>query len=230
MADIITLTEAKLPTPLLEDMKMTVRELNALGQATTYEVPIPSSSNFGDWSFFQQIAMLKAGAWSKTPVAQVVFAIAYADRLGLDIMQGDVYTTGEGRIATSNKAKIKLALKTGLIKGIEVDTVETSDVIDLPGCIAKKDLKCTVTISVKGWDKPIVRSQRLSEWFMERNPNWKGRPSHMLELNTTAHACELVCPSETGPDEYPTQLVETSATVEDDLTQQLKASIEATKK
>ena len=239
MADIITIgNDAKpvagnAPAPSLDSMKMSVRELNALGQATVYEVPIPASSNFGEWSFFQQIAMLKAGAWSKTPVSQVVYAIAYANRLGLDIMQGDVYTTGEGRIATSNKAKIKLALKTGLIQGIEVNTVETDDELtgDAEACSSKFDLVCTVTITVKGWTKPIVRSQRLSEWYMKNNPNWKTRPSHMLELNTTAHACEMICPTETGVDEFPAQLVESSATVEnDDLIPQLQASIEATKK
>jgi hypothetical protein len=212
----------------LDTMKMTVKELSPLGVATVYEVPIPNSANFDQWSFFQQIAMLKAGAWQKTPVSQIVFAIAYANRLGLDIMQGDVYTTGEGRIATSNKAKIKMALATGKIEYIEVTTVETDDAVSLPGCIISHDLVCTVTVEVKGWKKPIIKTQRLSEWFMASNPNWKSRPTHMLELNTTAHALELVSPSETGPDEYPT--IEVEPKLADTLQAQLQASVAATAK
>jgi len=187
----------------LSAMTMKVRELDAMGRATEYLVPIPDKSNFAEWSFYQQIAMLKAGAWEKIPVSQVIYAIAYAEKQGLDIMQGDVYSTGDGRIAISNKAKIKLALKTGRICGIKVETIETEDPLVLEGCAVSHELECTVTLKVKGFDEPVVKIQRLSEWYMPRNPNWKFRPQHMLELNTLAHACEIVHPTVTEGDEAP---------------------------
>lgn len=186
----------------LADMFVTIRELNELGQAVVYKVPLPSSPAFSDWSLFQQVAMLKAGSWSKTPVPMIVFAIAYANKLGLDIMQGDVYTTGEGRIATSNKAKIKMALATGKILGYEVQFTDTED----PGpaeCVLDHDILCTISLTIKGMEKPIIKTQSLCEWFVAKNSNWKTRPRHMLEINTFAHACEMINPTATEDDERP---------------------------
>jgi hypothetical protein len=68
------------------------------------------------------------------------------------------------------------------------------------GCIAKSDIECTVTIKVKGWDQPLVRTARLSRWYKKGNPNWVGNPEHMLELNTIAHAVEYI-PGATGATE-----------------------------
>lgn len=210
MTEVLTLPPTSTPEnavvaakPMLSDMVMTVKELDSLGRATEYIVPIPSSSSFKDWTFYQQIAMLKAGAFKTTPIPQIIFAIAYAERMGLDIMQGDVYPNGEGRLATSNKAKIKLALKTGRITGYECAIKDGPLVPDDNPWPLDNDLICTVTLTVKGFDKPIVKTQRGSEWFMPKNPNWSGRPSHMLELNTFAHACELIHPTDQDPAEGP---------------------------
>ena len=240
MADIVQATPINKEALQLADMQMPVRELDNMGQATVYMVPIPTSANFNEWSIYQQVAMLKAGSWAKSPVGMIVFASAYALRYGrkpdgtpiVDIMQGDVYTTGDGRIALSNKAKIKIALASGRLEDApEITITETDDEIDLPGCSAGHDLECTVKLTVKGWKKPVVKTQRLSEWYVAKNPNWQGRPAHMLELNTLAHACELISPTETGPDEYPTTAAEpVIPSNDDDLIVQLKASVEATKK
>lgn len=211
MAELVQ--EGKLAIRPLESMQLTVRELDALGRATEYGVPIPTTGDFAQWSVVQQIAMLKSSTWNRVPVSQIIFGIAYANKLGLDIMQGDVYTTGDGRIAMSNKAKIKLALRSGNITGIETQIKDLGVAINLPGCTQKTDLECVVTIGVKGWPQPIRRSQRLSEWFMPANPNWKGRPAHMLELSTISHACELVNPTETGDDEAPPKEITAAAPV-----------------
>jgi hypothetical protein len=179
-----------------------IRELDAAGKATELEVAMPDSPDFTKWSLMQQVAMLKKGPWKNSPVNEIMFALAYASSLGLDIMRGDVFPTGEGRIGTSNKAKIKLALATGNIIGITSEIKE----LDEPGpsgCQSKHDLECTVTIHVRGWQAPIVRKAKLSRWFKARNPNWVGNPEHMLELNTVAHACEYVHPTATEDDEAP---------------------------
>ena len=194
-----TLAPAPQPKPLTA-MLIPVKELDALGRSTVYEVEFPTSANFAEWSLAQQVAMLKQGAFSKVPVSQIIYAIAYANRLKLDILQGDVYSTGEGRIALSNKAKIRLAQETGRIRSIET-TFTKGDPINIPDCPHTNDIICTVTVEVVGFTKPLVKTQRLSEWYMPKNPNWKSRPSHMLELNTLAHACELIHPTD-NTDEY----------------------------
>jgi hypothetical protein len=189
--------------PIDAEYVITVKEFDAAANKTEISCTLPTSANFADWSVKQQVIMLKKGAWAKSTIPEIMWGIAYANKLGLDIMQGDVYSVGDGRIATSNKAKIKMALATGKIKGFTTEIVDTKKPIDLTGCIQKTDLECTVTLEVEGFNKPIIRKALLSRWFTARNPNWVGRPEHMLELNTMAHACEYVHPTETGPDEAP---------------------------
>lgn len=197
-----TNTSAITLAPVEGEYILDIKEFDAGGKQTVLSVKMPTSADFAKWSLMQQVAMLKKGPWKSSPIAEIAYGIVYADRLGLDIMKGDVFPTGEGRIGTSNKAKIKLALATGNIEGIETNTVE----IDAPGpvgCASKKDLECTVTIHVKGWKSPIVRKSKLSRWYKAKNPNWVGNPEHMLELNTVAHACEYVNPGATEDDEAP---------------------------
>jgi hypothetical protein len=189
--------------PVNGEYVLSVRDFDAAGKATSLSVALPESPDFNKWSLMQTVIMLKKGAWAGQPVADIVYAIAYAHNKGLDIFSGDIYSTGQGKINTSNKAKIKLALATGNIVGIEVSIVETADPIAIPGCTLKKDLECTATIHVKGWTVPIVRKSRLSKWFNAKNPNWQGRPEHMLELNTVAHAVEYVNPTVTDDSEAP---------------------------
>lgn len=188
--------------PVQGEFVISVNEYDAAGKVTALSVNMPTSPDFKQWSLMQQVVMLKKGAWSKSPISEVLWGVTYANSLGLDVMQGDVYPIGEGRIATSNKAKIKLALGTGRIRSIETTITELADAAPA-GCAAKKDLECTATIEVQGFTKPIVRKARLSRWFKAKNPNWVGNPEHMLELNTVAHACEYVAPGGTEADELP---------------------------
>jgi len=178
--------------PIEGEYLIEVKEFDQSGKSTKLATTVPEKSDFRNWSLIQRAIMLKKGPWRNSSIYEIVFATAYADNMGLDIMRGDVFSTGEGRIGISNKAKIKKAQDTGNIIGIEVEITDTSDPINLTGCKQKTDLECTATVWVKGWTKPIVRRQRLSSWFNAKNPNWSGRPEHMLELNTVAHACEYV--------------------------------------
>lgn len=194
--------------PKLDDYSITVREFDPMGRETQWAVAAPTGPDFKTWTLMQQVAMLKKGTWQKYPITDILFAIAYAHNLSVesganvDIMQGDVYSTGDGRIATSNKCKIKMALATGKIDSIESTLVELAGPAPA-GCIAEHDLECTVVLGVKGFSKPIVNKSRLSRWFKKNNPNWVGNPEHMLKLNTLAHACELVHPTATEADELP---------------------------
>ncbi len=188
--------------------RLTAREFSPTGEAMEIAAEFPTEIDFEKWSVMQQVVMLKKGTWKNASVAEILFGLAYAKKMGLDVMQGDVYSVGDGRIATSNKAKIKMAFATKRIKGFTTDIKELKDnPINLPGCAQKFDLECTVVLDVEGLNKPIIRKAKLSAWYNSKNPNWTGRPDHMLELNTMAHACEYVHPTETGPDELPDQEV-----------------------
>ena len=170
----------------------TITEYDPAGEKKSLIIPMPSSIDFAQWTVLQQVGMLKRGPWSKIMIADIYWGLSYAHRIGADVMKGDLFPTGEGRFGTSNKFKIKQGFATGRIESFEVDIRDTGERIELAGCIQKTDLECTVTLEVKGLKKPIIRKARLSRWFNAKNPNWQGRPEHMLELNTFAHACEYI--------------------------------------
>jgi hypothetical protein len=196
-------TSAIVKTPIEGEYLLEAKEYDASGKTSMIRAPLPDTGEFAKWSLIQQALMLKKGAWSGSPFSEIIFAIAYANSKGLDILAGDVYSTGSGRIATSNKAKIKQALATNRIEGIETEITQLNEDIALVGCPLKKDIECKATIHIKGWKAPIIRKSRLSRWFNAKNPNWKDRPEHMLELNTVAHALEFVNPTATEDDEAP---------------------------
>jgi hypothetical protein len=189
--------------PIEGDYLIEVKDYDAAGKATVIKATMPQTSNFNEWSLVQQVVMLKKGPWKSSPISEIAFGVTFARSLGLDAMQGDVFPTSEGRLGISNKAKIKLALRTGNVEGIEVSMKDTGLAITLPGCIQKTDLECTVKVYVKGWKVPITRTAKLSRWYKAKNPNWQGNPEHMLELNTVAHAMEYVNPGATDSEEAP---------------------------
>jgi hypothetical protein len=197
----------------LSSIPLKVRELNALGQAVEYSIALPQTTSYADLTVDQKIWLLKSGSMNKSTIPMIYSVILYAEGLmrktgaDIDVLQGDVYATGEGRIALSNKAKIKIANATGRIVGVEWEIHETGEPIELEGCTLSSDLECVVKLYVKGWEKPIINIQRLSEWYMKSNPNWRIRPEHMLRLNTYAHACEFVFPTTTEDDEAPPSTV-----------------------
>ena len=184
-----------LPQGSFGSYSIKIKEFNAAGTPEEFSVTIPQNATWGD--IMLRAAILKRTIFQANELPMIIHGILYADRLNLDIMAGDVYLVA-GRPAISNKAKIKMALATGNIEGIETEIKELAEPFK-----QGHDLECTATISVKGWKKPLVRKARLSRWFKEKNPNWVQNPEHMLELNTVAHACEYVAPGGTDSDEAP---------------------------
>jgi hypothetical protein len=231
------------PAPIeLATASMTVTDMDAMGRKTQYTVTLPTTCNYAELSLPQKIWLLKAGRFSKLPVPLIACAIVYAAQLreqtgaNIDELQGDLYCVqngmGEVTFNLTNKAKIKIANATGRIKGFTIVTHVLEDTpVELDDCIEDHELECTVTLEVEGLSKPIVKVQRLSEWFAPKNPNWRERPRHMLELNTYAHACEFVSPIETGEDEVPnvTPINAPRVGSNDELVSQLTESVELAK-
>lgn len=190
--------EATKPVVRLSDMQLKVRELDALGRGVEYTVTLPTTVEYAKLTVDQKLWLLKTGALRACSIPMIYSIMVRAEELRretgakIDELAGDIYATGEGRMALSNKAKIKIANATGRIQGVEWTVVEDGD-LELTG-YEGPELICTVTVHVKGFVKPVILTQRLSEWYMPSNPNWKTRPEHMLRLNTYAHACEFIFP------------------------------------
>jgi hypothetical protein len=195
-ATAITITPNE--QPLVE-----FKEFDAAGKIQVYKVPLPVTQDFNQWTLMQQVMMLKQGIWEKLSIYDIIWGLHYAKSRGADVTQGDLFPTGKGRFGESNGFRRKLALRTGNVIGIETSFKELDD--DLPAaaakCIRKKDLECTATIYVKDWPKPIVKRQRLSRWYNEKNPNWVSNPENMLEESTVGHACRWVPGVDSGSEE-----------------------------
>jgi hypothetical protein len=195
------------PAQIMTDkigLNFTVKTFKPDGTSESITIPLPDSPDFQKWSFAQQVGMLKNGVWKDQSLQDIIFGLAYAKHIGAEVLEGELFPTGNGRWGTSNKYKIKKGFSTGQILAYTVDTVDTGK--PLPDtiaakCIQKTDLECTVTLKVKMFETPLIRRARLSRWFTASNPNWGSRPEHMLELNTLAHAMEFLVPGET--DEAP---------------------------
>src|SRR4029077_8261106 len=100
----------------------------------------------------------------------------------LDILQGDIYPI-EGRMAVSDKAKIKYALAQGIFSNAPSIVTEEGPQVVIPwetrrgkGEYRGPDLKTTVRLAVKGWSEPIVYTTELKSWFKGANPNWVSNP------------------------------------------------------
>lgn len=192
MAELVD-NAAIVPATKAAGYSMSITEYDAAGKSSTLTVPIPDGSiEFRQWSILARAAVLKQTTWSKFSIPQIILAVMFADKLGVDIELGDVYST-DGRPALSAEARIKLAQKDPRYKGSKTTLKDTGTPLNKPKCVLKTDLECTVEVYVEGWQEPIRRTALLSRWHKD-TPAWNERPEHQLELNTLGHACRFLRP------------------------------------
>src|ERR1022692_3576424 len=118
-----------------------VQEFSPSGTKEEFAVAIPQEGTWPD--VMLRAALLKRTTFQTNDIPMIIHGVIYADKLGLDIMAGDVYLVN-GRPAISNKAKIKMALATGNIEGIETEMRDTGATpAALKECVVKTDLECT---------------------------------------------------------------------------------------
>lgn len=193
--------------PVAGEYMLTISEFDSAGKKTQFAVPIPNTITASDASVMLRAAILKQTSWKASTMPTIIHAVMYADKMGLDIMAGDVYTADGGRIATTAGAKIRHAMGTGRIKGYEVEIVEGAKIVlkSSKGEVSYEgpDLTATVKVSVAGWEKQVVYKTNLREWFVATNPNWRTRPQYMLRRNALSKALEEVAPMGVDADEAP---------------------------
>lgn len=193
--------------PVEGEYQIAIRELDGAGRGTTFMVPVPTNITSSEASVMLRAAVLKRTTWKQYDFPTILHAVIYSDRMGLDIMAGDVYMAAEGRISTTAGAKIRHAMGTNRIEGYEVDLIEGPPISIEYGKDKQKwvgnDLKAKVTVYVKGWKKPVVYDTSLGEWFVGTNPNWRTRPAYMLRRNALSKALEEVAPMGVEADEAP---------------------------
>src|SRR5262245_39120803 len=196
-------------TPVDGEYQIAIRDFDAAGKASGFMVPVPHDINAHGASVMLRAAILKKTTWKLFDFPTILHAVIYADRMGLDIMVGDVYMAEEGRISTTAGAKIRHAMSTGRIEGYEIEITQRP-VVAIPYTLKGKEevfkgpnLAAKVTVHVKGWKAPVVYETTLAEWFTGRNPNWRNRPAYMLRRNALSKALEEVAPMGIEGDEAP---------------------------
>jgi hypothetical protein len=185
-----------------------ITEFDAAGKRSTLSVPLPQDEKWGN-VMLRAALLKKGGSWKQYDLPTIIYAVVYADNLGLDIMAGDVYCAEEGRLSTTAGAKIKHAMQSGLIAGYSVEMAEGPE-IEIPYQLKQQpqvwkgpNWKATITVKVKTMETPIHYEATLKEWFTGRNPNWRDRPAYMLRKNALGKAMEEAVPMGTEADEAP---------------------------
>lgn len=195
--------------PVEGEYQIEVSEFTPAGTKSKFMVPVPSQLTSQEASVMLRAAILKRTTWKQFDFPTVLHAVIYSDRMGLDIMAGDVYMAAEGRISTTAGAKIRHAMSTDRIVGYEVQMTEGPErefkyeVRGATQTIKLPNWKAKITVHVRGWTIPVVYETELSEWFVGTNPNWRTRPSYMLRKNALSKAMEEVAPLGIEADEAP---------------------------
>lgn len=211
--------------PVDGEYMIEIKEFDAAGTKRPFMVAVPRNVGSQEASVMLRAAILKRTTWKSFDFPTILHAVIYADRMGLDIMAGDVYSAEGGRLSTTAGAKIRHAMASGKIDGYDVEISEGPKVtikLKTLGQYEGPDLKAKVTVYVKGWQRPVVYETRLSEWFLPgtNNPNWLQRPAYMLRRNALSKALEEVAPmgvegDEAPPLEPPNQAAEAKRAVEE---------------
>jgi hypothetical protein len=183
-----------------------ISDFDAANNKRTLSVPIPQDQYWGN--IMLKVAVLKKNNWKDYDIDFILMACLYADRMGLDIIAGDVYPA-QGRLATTAGAKIRHAMGTGRIAGYHVEITEGTEIsikykTKSGEAVWKgKDLRAKVTVDVAGWKNPVIYETSLAEWFVGSNPNWQLRTAYMLRRNALSKALEEVAPLGIEGDEAP---------------------------
>lgn len=211
---------ALVASPALEgEYVLSIKEFDAAGKSSALAVPVPSNMTVQNMSVMLMAAILKNTTWKMHTLATILLAIAYADHMGLDILAGDIYIAAEGRLSTTAGAKIRHAMSTGKIKGYTVDITDGTQITikNKQGQEVYKgpNLQAKVSVTVDGWQSPVVYCTTLAEWFVAHNPNWVTRPAYMLRRNALSKALEEVAPMGIEADEAPPEITATLPTVKE---------------
>lgn len=189
---------------------ITAKDFTPAGKSEEFKVAIPQDPI---WAKRMLTAvLLKRTTWKNFDMPSIITATLYAEALGLDILQGDVYSAEGGRFSTTAGAKIKHGMASGRIVGYKVEFLNEDEgaVEDFQwkterdsGTDRFPNYHCRVTVWVKDFKEPIVYETTLREWYQGRNPNWRQRPKYMLRRNALGKAFEEVAPMGVEADEAP---------------------------
>jgi len=141
------------------------------------------------------MAKLYSALYSLTIPHALMLAIT-AHRRGLNPEDGDIYVLPSGKIGTS----LQGTLKEAKLNGYKLSASTFTDVTrDWPKGLRLKSngaefqlpqepgVTCKMTIN----DQPVEYTAWLTNWYMEKNPNWYNRMDWMLRVSAQKRCLAL---------------------------------------
>jgi len=151
-------------------------------------VPIPQ--DLDNLTPLQQAIILQSTkAWSGCAIPFLLYMLQRCRALNLDPATGDIYVV-DGRLSTSDDAKIRNARRSGY-----VEWIRRGEPTKAPNPITEKpDVYIEVTIKHLNETEPQSYKAWLSEWFNPKNANWAARPIECLSRKAEARLSHRMFP------------------------------------
>jgi hypothetical protein len=182
-----------------EDTQNTAAKLLELQKAATAMQREDKNAEWAGINTYNQaeippvmMAKLYSALYSLTIPHALMLAIT-AHRRGLNPEDGDIYVLPSGKIGTSLQGTLKEAKLNGYKLSAPVFTdVEREwpkGATFQPRIAGTKEIgvKCNMTIN----DQPVEYTAWLTNWFMEKNPNWSSRSDWMLRVSAQKRCLAL---------------------------------------
>jgi hypothetical protein len=189
---------------------ITIRRFSAAGDAKPLVAHIPehASPEMLRNNPVLLAAVLKDGdpTWRDMEPGFVLVAVLKAAGLGLDILEGDIYPV-EGRLGTSDWAKIKYARARGFSAAVRYTTGPKANW----AWETRKEKGIwegtadSIAVDVKDRNDKVVSTYEttLKAWWEGRSQEWRNRPAESLRRKALARAYQEVCPVGVDPEEAP---------------------------
>jgi hypothetical protein len=135
------------------------------------------------------IIMQSQPMWSAYDIPFLFYVQLRCKQLNLDPMSGDVYAI-EGRLSTSDDAKINAGRTSGKIKWSKV----TQPLLGEHPINGGKDFYVDAEIQHADEDQPQTYRAWFSEWNNPKNANWAKRPVESLQRKAMARLSHRMFP------------------------------------
>ena len=137
----------------------------------------------------QAIILQSTKAWSGSTIPFLLYMLQRCRALNLDPASGDIYAV-DGRLSTSDDAKIRNARRSGMVEWVRRgEPVTAANPIS-----GKPDTYLEVTMKHRTETEPQSYKAWLSEWYNPKNANWAARPIECLSRKAEARLSHRMFP------------------------------------
>lgn len=189
------------------DATMEIRKPSDLAPEGFEIISVPVPTDLVSLSPLQiAIIMQSTPMWAEYDLPFLLHAQLKCKSLSIDPLSGEVYPV-DGRLNTTDRAKIRHARASGKIKWVKVSE-PTGANNPITGA---KDIYVLAEIKHADEDEPQSYRAWFSEWNNPKNDNWHKRPVESLQRKALARLCDRMFPISDDEDFTPSTATMVSA-------------------